>query len=459
MAAYGGYQALTTFTARSVSVCVVTDFGFRQAKPNWEYQVKLWFAEVNRMYLPAGLHWETRTAGDAYREDTSGNLDDRKSAMDEQVSCKADVILGFSGQRDPATPVVVSPFSHSALISARTEDSDAIMVTRVARTLARLFGVPTRTAALITTDNPDDGVIDDASLKLIATLRRYDFSRGASALPGAWERRAERALNGLFTGKTPNPEMEAHLTIARAYTTARMRAAAIAQFRLAIQAAPRDPQLRFEMALEMNADGMSEDAIRELREAARLDPDDARPHAAMGGIFFNRRRYEEAVDELRVATRLDPRQGSYQTLLGRALSSQLGSAGQAAAAFEAALRAEPHQENAIIGLANLKSAEEIMDLRTLEKQVRDEPNSPDAHLRLGVALAAGGNLDGARAELSQAIRLSPKAGAAHVALARIKYSAGDYAGANTEIQAARTVGAVVPNGLADAVSRKLAPSQ
>ena len=51
--------------SRTVQVCVVSDAQFRLQWPNWEYLLKLWFAEVNRIYSPAGVQFDLVVGGDA----------------------------------------------------------------------------------------------------------------------------------------------------------------------------------------------------------------------------------------------------------------------------------------------------------------------------------------------------------------------------------------------------------
>jgi Tfp pilus assembly protein PilF len=458
-AVYGGFKAYRNAATRDIRICVVTDFSFRDQKPNWEYQLKLWFAEVNRIFEPAGVRWDLNYGGESYPEGTAGSLETRRAWIAETTTCRADVVMGFTGYRDSDANTSVSPFAHAGIIAATAKDSDAMVVTVIARALARLFAVPVTTNTLISIDAPQDGILDAASLKLIEGLRQYDFSSGIDALPGKWEGRAAQILVSALAGKVQTPAAEAHRTLGRAFVGALKHPQAIAQFREAVRADPRDALLRFELALELNADAQHDAAISELRQAARLDPEDGRPHAALGAILVNLQRPAEAIDELRTAVRLDPRNPDYQTLLGNALAPQVGGAHEAAKAFEAALRARPRDEAAIIGLAQVSAVPQATRDLVAEREanVRQNPSSSAAHLQLGIALARAVENEAARKELLRSVELDPRNGQAHLAVAQMDYMAGEFAKAETELKAARAAGAEPSLEFIDLLGRKLKP--
>jgi tetratricopeptide (TPR) repeat protein len=456
--AIGGYAAYQMYLAsapRTISVCVVSDFGLRHGRSNWEYGVRLWFAEVNKVFEAANVRWDPRIGGDAYPESTSGTLEELRAVMATYASCKSDVLLGFSSEKDSNAPAAVSPFSHAVLISTSEEDSDALMVQRIAQSLAALFGAQTEARQLLATDRPEDGVLDAATLKLVSSLRRYDFAQGVGALPGKWESRAESAIAASLQGGGRNAGLGVHRTLARAYMDAFLYPNAIQQFQKATAAAPRDALLRLEYAVALNADTRHTDAIRELQEAARLDPEDARPQAALGGIYINLRRFEDAIDALRAATKLDPHRSVYQSMLGKALSMQAGSSAEAAAAFEAALRSDHREDNAAQGLEQILSAPDLMadTLRERQKQLTETPNSSAAHLRMGLAYLQAANPTAARKEVEKALAIDPNNGTAHLAMARIQYAAGEYGEASKEATAAKAAGAEVTKLFLEAIER------
>jgi cytochrome c-type biogenesis protein CcmH/NrfG len=453
---YGVYQFYLSRTPRTVKTCVVTDFGFRYQRPNWRYSLGLWFAEINRAFDPAGVVWEFNVAGDAYPTSTGGDLEYRKSQMVAHTPCKGDVQLGFTVAHENAV-ASVSPFSGIALVGSKAGESDAIMMTRVAHTLARLFGAPSDPRALLTTDMANEGIIDPASIRLVSQLRRFDFARGAAALPGKWERLATRAVTDAFKESAANPTLEAHKLLARAYADARMRPNAILEFRAAVRAAPDQPHTRLELALQLSEDGNPEEALHELREAAKLDPADARPHTISGVVYMNTRRYEEAVDELRAAIKLDPHQPYNHRLLGQALTHQMGGSSEAEEAFRAALKRDARDEGAVAGLTMLANAPLVVEseLRALEREAQNSPNPSMAHHRLGLALVRAAEVKAAWKAFERAVQLDPRNGPAHHALARLKYSVADYPGAKAEMEQAKAAGVTLPTSFVKAVDSHL----
>ena len=219
--------------------------------------------------------------------------------------------------------------------------------------------------------------------------------------------------------------------------------------------APRSAPLRLELARELQADSQSEQALKELQEAIRLDAQDSRPHAMMAAILLNRRRTDDAIEELRAAERLEPGNAAYQSVLGQALASQIGRSHEAAAALQAAVRLNPDAEEAQRGLAMIAGQQgEAQDItRDLLAEVRQNGNSAYSYVRLGVAQAATGDLVAAQKAFERSLEIEPKNGLAHMGMARLDFLRGDYAAAQAEIEAAKAGGAEPTSAFANAVGR------
>jgi Flp pilus assembly protein TadD len=450
------YRKVRESSIRTLQVCVLSDAQFRLQRPNWEYLLNLWFAEMNRVYSPAGVQWELVMGGDAYPPDVEGDLPARRTWMEETASCKADVLLGMSGQAHSGPRSSASPFGHSAMVAMAATDTDALAITRLATTLSVLFGAssPTQGIAVMATESE---VLDASSIALIGAMRHYDFSRGIAALPGAWDKKAVNALTEAHRSQETDGVAPAHRVVARAYSASRRYDDAVAHFRAAAKAAPRDVNARMELAIELLRASDPDQAIAELKAAAALDPNDARPRAALGAIHLNASRIEEALDELRAATRLDPENVEYQVALGRAASHQMGRVTEAAAAFEAALRLKANDPAAATGLSMVgrfqTSARDVV--RTIGEEVRRTPNSSDAHMRLGMAHAAAGDMESAGKELQRSIELDPQNGMAHLALARWRYLRNEFAAAGDSVARAEALGAKPRPVFQRALERKL----
>jgi Tfp pilus assembly protein PilF len=454
---WAGLKRLDT-RPRRISVCAVTDFYFRDQKPNWPYQLTLWFAELNRIFEPAGVHWSLAFGGEAYSPETPGSMAERRSLLEQNTDCRADVIIGFTGKPDFDAKSAASPFNRSLLVAATRDEPDALVVTTLARAMAQLFGVPVAAQTVVTPDD-NGGVLDGRSLALIAALKDYNFALGVKGLSRGWEPRAEAAIEQWFAGRTEHPDMEAHRVLGRAYAEGFDLPRAITQFRAVVKEDRADTLSRLELALQLQRDGQLDEALRELQEAARWSPDDARPRAALGAWFYARGRVESAIEELRAAVRLDPHEPAYQNALGRMLSTQLGGASAAAAAFEAALRVQPRNAGVNQRLADVQSRRTVMESRLAELRaaVLASPANSIAHLQLGVALAEAGANDAAAAELERSVALQSDNGLAHMALARLRYASGDYAAARRELDSAKAAGVSPFSSFATALDRQLNP--
>ena len=84
--------------------------------------------------------------------------------------------------------------------------------------------------------------------------------------------------------------------------------------------------------------GDVDEAVKEYREALRIDPSDSRAHRELAAIYYHRDMLPEALEENKRAVELDPEFGIAHYELGTAYY-RLGMFDEATAAYEAALRA------------------------------------------------------------------------------------------------------------------------
>jgi tetratricopeptide (TPR) repeat protein len=78
----------------------------------------------------------------------------------------------------------------------------------------------------------------------------------------------------------------------------------------------------FKKGYELYHQGRLDDALVELDESARVDPEKAETHLLMGDIYEQRRMFDEAVDEYEVALKLSPKDGMIQFKLQNALAQR-----------------------------------------------------------------------------------------------------------------------------------------
>jgi tetratricopeptide (TPR) repeat protein len=447
-AVYVGRAIYFRVAPRTISVCVTTDAPFREQHPRWAEQINLWFGWVNEGFRPAGIQWSIRDAGDAYPEGTPGGLRQRRSLMDDLATCHGDVLLGLTAATEADSGSSLAPFHHSALLAIGERDTDYQAGGKLAGVLAALFGASTA---------PDTTQIDDAAVQLIRKLRFYDFSRGVDALPGSWERRAASAMTVAGKGRVKHPEAEAHRALGRSFFDARRYANAVAQFREAVAADPRDFQTRIDLAIALKSNHDSDEALAEAARAAEISPQRGAPHAIRGAIYSERRRSWEAIDEFRAATRLEPDRADNYSLLALALQMQMGRTVEAVEALTTAKRLDPARYRATEDIENLESARSrlLKVLRQAEEAARRNPTSAPAQKRLAYMQSICGRPEDALATYAKVLALDPKDGGPHVALARIRFDRGEYESAQHEVTLAQSLGTAVPGEFLIAIQGKL----
>lgn len=134
------------------------------------------------------------------------------------------------------------------------------------------------------------------------------------------------------------------------------------------------------------------DAVRHLREAARLRPESGTIHSDLGSALARSPGHTaEAVAELRTAVRLLPASPIPHANLGNALA-EMGQYDGALAEYESALRLDP------------SFADAANNLRRVQAQIRYEA---------GLELARAGKASDAVAEFEAALRLRPDLAEAH----------------------------------------------
>jgi tetratricopeptide (TPR) repeat protein len=127
------------------------------------------------------------------------------------------------------------------------------------------------------------------------------------------------------------------------------RSDAVEAFRKAVGRAPKSAMFRCNLAYAYRAAGRLEDAVREARHAARLDPDLAAAQTVIGTSLAELDRPAEALEPLMRALERQPGLGHVLLALAKALRA-LGREDEAKARYEEALAAHPQFSDAWVGL-------------------------------------------------------------------------------------------------------------
>jgi len=124
---------------------------------------------------------------------------------------------------------------------------------------------------------------------------------------------------------------------------------AIDAFRKALARSPKSAMIRCNLAYAYRADGRLEEAVREARHAARLDPTLTAAQTVIGTSLADLDRPAEALEPLRLALERQPGLGRVLLALAKSLRA-LGREDEAKARYEEAIEAHPQFGDAWVGL-------------------------------------------------------------------------------------------------------------
>lgn len=175
-----------------------------------------------------------------------------------------------------------------------------------------------------------------------------------------------------------------------------------------VEQRPRNARALNNLALAQLSAGRRDEAVRNLTEAVRWDPDFAAAHLNLGRLAYREGRYQQAIRPLEEAVRLDPDNLHARTNLG--LDYLLaGRPRDAERVLTSVVARQPMASEATLGLGVAlatqgRDAEAIVRFREAQER---HPGDPLVHVRLGVSLLRLGRREDARREFQTALRLDP----------------------------------------------------
>jgi Flp pilus assembly protein TadD len=418
----GAFAIWRASRPRTIGVCVVTDYAFRNSHSNWRDLLAARFEAAQQAFRGTGVNWDFR---DADQPDPTANLEGLENRRQKLIraECEADVILGVTGQTGVKGDV--PPFSHTAIVG----DSDTLFV----QALAMLFGARANS---------------EVPKSLIRRLRDYDFARGTEAL----EKSHDRVYNALLT---QFPAAEAHRILGMSLAADGLYPAAVRDLKERVKLEPANPAAHVDLATVYTHAFETAEAIAEYRTAVKLDPNNARQHAALAIALANAGLAEDAIDEFYEALRRDPKFATAQSGLAYVLTQQPGRIDEAIAAYDTALRLDPTLQPATAGLKRARAlkAKAQADLPNQQRKAHSSPGDPQVHFALGLAEARAGNVDAAIQSLRRAVSMDPTNALAHEQLALLLFRKGDHAAALTQAQSAAKGGYEPPKDVMDRLRR------
>ncbi len=243
------------------------------------------------------------------------------------------------------------------------------------------------------------------------------------------ERRGAEAARHLEAVVAARPkDARAQLLLADAVALSGDKAKALEEYNKAIDLDPKSYEAHYALARLLAERNQLAEAEQQLARALELRPGDLASRLEMARLWERTGRRDDAVRLYAELAQKEPGNAAVRRRLGSLLLEQK-QFGQAAAEFEAALRAAPSPEdewNLARAYAGAKQPHQAIPL--LRKRAEAEPNNYEAHLLLGSMLTAKRDFPAARKQLEWAAALRPEVPDAYVDLANVLYLQQDFPG-------------------------------
>jgi tetratricopeptide (TPR) repeat protein len=260
-----------------------------------------------------------------------------------------------------------------------------------------------------------------------------EMQKSADLNPNRWESRVgeanlQIALNQAAAAEAnlkkaielAPQQVSAQLALANFYQSQHRLSEAEAQFRHAIEVDPKYPEARAELARLYLAEGKNADAEQFLKTSQGEFPDNSVGYRMLGDFYFATGQLDKATTEyssLYQAHPNDPEvKKNYIQLL--ILKNRLD---EAQKLNDEILKTNGNDDTALIyrGQIQIRQGKATEAIQTLQKVLRNDPDSGIAHFQLGIAFNQAGDLQRAQGEWQDAVRLRPDLVEADRALASL----------------------------------------
>ncbi len=211
---------------------------------------------------------------------------------------------------------------------------------------------------------------------------------------------------------------------------------AIAAFRKAVALNPRYGRAYTNLGAALAKSGDLAEAVDVFQKALALEPNNLAAHLNLGMALREKGDLEAALAHLRPVAAADPNNAGIQYELGQTLR-QSGDLAGAIAAFERSIAINPELREGYYGLGLALKQQSAASAAAVSKASIATAVSPadEAYTR-AEKTAADGNLNGAREQLTEALRLDDHHAQAHNLLGFVLGQQGDPAAALTHLQRA-----------------------
>jgi tetratricopeptide (TPR) repeat protein len=240
-----------------------------------------------------------------------------------------------------------------------------------------------------------------------AIARTEESAIGGRAPTSEGRQRAKQLADAALALLPDSPD--AHEAMGDLLVDASQPEAAEDEFRKALLG-DNSASVRTKLAEALRLQGRFDEAVKELREAIRVEPGSARAHSGLGLALRAQRNLPESTAAYQEAIRLDPDLIDAHNGLAVALANQ-GKLNEAVAEFREIIRVDP---DSAIGYYNIAYAladldRDVESAAALREVVRINPNHYNARFNLGELFRLEGKYDESVKQFREYLRLAPDA--------------------------------------------------
>lgn len=184
-------------------------------------------------------------------------------------------------------------------------------------------------------------------------------------------------------------------------------AAALAEWRKAVEMDPDDGKARYHLAYALDQQGQLDEAVAQYRKAVEFDPNNAAAYSSLAIALTRTGKLEDGIESCRKSLEIDPKNPIAEGNLAAALI-EAGRAEEALGHINKALELDPEFAEAhnLLGLVLARAGQLDDGVAHLEKAVALNPDSLEFRFNLGRVLAARHSFAQAIPQFEKAVELS-----------------------------------------------------
>lgn len=255
-------------------------------------------------------------------------------------------------------------------------------------------------AELAKTAKSPAGAADPARqrLTILAAMSRYGAHDYAGAIPYLKEAAANDEKN-----------LPLRLALAHSYLWTKQLDATMGVYKEILSIDPDSAEADMIAGEALDEKGDNAGAVAQFKAAAAANPKEPNVHFGLAYLLWAQKRYDEAIAEFKAELANDPKNSQAMIYLGDTYVQQ-NQFELARPVLEAAVETEERVPliHLDLGIVYSEMGEREAALRELKKTVSLEPENVNAHFRLAKLYQAAGQRDEAKAEFARASSLNKK---------------------------------------------------